>query len=157
MGPLRVASAEREVQGLASVMSDSRFSAFIAHFNGDRDYYECHEVMEELWLEEGRSPLLQGLLQAAVGLHHWDNGNSSGAIKLMSAALNKLSRYGDYALGLDLLKIRNDLQSSLDVLSARANDAPFQAFKLTVTDIALADALRVWDGQKASEESRILF
>ncbi|WP_372663846.1 DUF309 domain-containing protein [Cohnella sp.] len=138
-------SAEREVDGLSAVRSDSRFLAFIAHFNGDRDYYECHEVMEELWLEQGRSPLLQGLLQAAVGLHHWDNGNYSGAVKLMSASLAKLSRYGDYALGLDLLKVRSDLKIALDILSKRPDDAPLHAFMLNISDGSLANAVKAWE------------
>lgn len=138
-------SAEREVEGLAGAMGDSRFLAFIAHFNGDGDYYECHEVMEELWLEEGRSPLLQGLLQAAVGLHHWDNGNLSGAVKLMSAAHHKLSRYGDEALGLDLMKIRECLRNSLEILAERPKDAPFHAFKVTVTDVTLVEAVKAWE------------
>lgn len=143
-------SAEREVDGLNSVMSDPRYLAFISHFNGDRDYYECHEVMEELWLEEGRSPLLQGLLQAAVGLHHWDNGNLSGAVKLMTAALNKLSRYADSALGLDLLKLRSDLQVSLNILLVVAGQTPFQAFTLRVYDEALVDAVKEWEARFVS-------
>jgi uncharacterized protein len=132
-------------EGLLGVMNDSRYLAYISHFNGDRDYFECHEVMEELWLEEGRSPLLQGMLQAAVGLHHWDNGNFTGAVKLMSAALAKLSRYGEEALGLDLLKVRSDLQKSLDALSERPEDTPFQAFVLKVDDGRLVDAVKAWE------------
>ena len=36
------------------------FVKFIHHFNGDRDYYECHEVLEELWMEEGRICSIRG-------------------------------------------------------------------------------------------------
>jgi hypothetical protein len=140
-----VPSAEREINRLSEMMSDSRYLAFLGHFNGDRDYYECHEVMEELWLEEGRSPLLQGLLQAAVGLHHWDNGNRSGAVSLMSAALAKLSRYGDVALGIDIQMTRSDLQRSLDKLSKRPTDAPFDPFLLAFCDDSLGRAVSLWE------------
>jgi predicted metal-dependent hydrolase len=132
-------------EGLLGVMNDPRYLAYISHFNRDRDYFECHEVMEELWLEEGRSPLLQGLLQAAVGLHHWDNGNRSGATKLMTAALGKLSSYADVVLGLELSSLRHNLEQSLTALSKMPVDAPFQAFQLEVCDPALNAAVKVWE------------
>jgi hypothetical protein len=137
----------KQADGLLGVMKDSRYLAYISHFIGDRDYFECHEVMEELWLEEGRSPLLQGLLQAAVGLHHWDNGNRSGAVKLMNAALSKLSIYADVVLGLDLLSLRRNLEQSLKALSERLEDAPFQPFLLLICDQSLNDAVKEWEAR----------
>ncbi|MFC5451689.1 DUF309 domain-containing protein [Paenibacillus aestuarii] len=87
---------------------DRLYVAYLYYFNEMRDYFECHEVMEELWLEEGRSPLYQGLLQVAVGLYHHANGNVSGSIKLFSAGLDKLSNYPADALGIDLAQLRDD-------------------------------------------------
>ncbi|CAH1204524.1 hypothetical protein PAECIP111893_02272 [Paenibacillus plantiphilus] len=95
------------------VSYDERFVHFVVLFNVDKDYYECHEVMEELWLEEGRNLLYQGLLQAAVGLHHWRNDNFSGAVKLFTQAENKLMHYPDHAMGLDLGQLRMDVARSL--------------------------------------------
>jgi predicted metal-dependent hydrolase len=143
----------RNGDSLVGVVNDPRYLAFIAHFNGDRDYFECHEVMEELWLEESRSPLLQGLLQAAVGLYHWDNGNLSGAVKLMSAALSKLVHYGDYVLGLDLLTLRHDLQLSLEALKIKPKDAPFQAFVLGIYNEALRVAVKEWESRPTPPEN----
>ncbi|TVY04142.1 DUF309 domain-containing protein [Cohnella terricola] len=120
--------------GLNDVAKDERFVAFVTYFNRDRDYFECHEVMEELWLENGRSSLLQGLLQAAVGLHHWDNGNRSGAVKLMKASLDKLGGYPDEMLGLDLRSLRDELEISLEALAAAPDHALFRAFRLNVLD-----------------------
>jgi predicted metal-dependent hydrolase len=135
----------KRAEGLIEVMNDPRYLAYISHFNGDRDYFECHEVMEELWLEEGRSSLLQGLLQAAVGLHHWDNGNRSGATKLMTAAVSKLRGYADFVLGLDLSSLLLNLEHSLKVLTEMPEDAPFQAFLIEVCDPALIDAVKEWE------------
>jgi uncharacterized protein len=146
--PLKMTGIGKKAVGknrMISVMKDPRYLAFISHFNGDRDYFECHEVMEELWLEEGRSPLLQGLLQAAVGLHHWDNGNRSGAVKLMKAALGKISGYADIVLGLDLSSLRGNLEQSLIALSEMPDDAPFQAFLLEVCDPDLNAAVKEWN------------
>ena len=95
---------------------DERFVHFIVLFNVDQDYFECHEVMEELWLEEGRNMLCQGLLQAAVGLHHWRNDNYSGARKLFDQALNKLIQYPGVMMGLDLNQLRSDIERSVEPL-----------------------------------------
>jgi uncharacterized protein len=132
-------------ESLKGVMIDSRYLAYLSYFNVERDYFECHEVMEELWLEYGRSPLLQGLLQAAVGLHHWDNGNRSGAVKLMTAAQEKLSVYADEVLGLDLARLRLDLDQSLAALALRPTEAPFQAFELYIRDESVRLAAAEWE------------
>ncbi|MBO9597103.1 MAG: DUF309 domain-containing protein [Cohnella sp.] len=140
----------KDANGLSAVRGDERYLAFISYFNAERDYFECHEVMEELWLEEGRHPLLQGLLQAAVGLHHWHNDNFSGAVKLMEAALTKLSAYADVALGLDLARLRADLAASLAALADRPEDAPFQAFELAVLDELLVRDVVAWEERRRS-------
>ncbi|XEC96507.1 DUF309 domain-containing protein [Paenibacillus tarimensis] len=132
---------------------DEKFIQFIVLFNVDEDYFECHEVMEELWLEEGRNTLYQGLLQVAVGLHHWSNDNYSGAVKLFSAALEKLEGYPAETMGLNLGQVRSDTEAALKPLrryvSRAANEAegatgalgdgrfvapPFASFKLVMTD-----------------------
>ena len=64
-------------------MSDESYSplylAGIEHFNVC-DFYESHEVWEELWTDyQGPSrKFYQGLIQAAVALHHFGNGNTPG-------------------------------------------------------------------------------
>ncbi|GGD55230.1 DUF309 domain-containing protein [Paenibacillus nasutitermitis] len=141
---------------------DERLVHFIVLFNVDEDYFECHEVMEELWLEEGRNTLYQGLLQAAVGLHHWRNDNFSGAVKLFAQAENKLAPYPPILLGLDLAMLRHDIAVVLAPLRIWVNGGgsltgrisapgegsmeeenghaeahappPFTAFRLTVVD-----------------------
>ncbi|SEM70763.1 DUF309 domain-containing protein [Paenibacillus sp. OV219] len=114
---------------------DERFVHFVVLFNVDLDYFECHEVMEELWLEEGRNLLYQGLLQAAVGLHHWRNDNFSGAVKLFNQALQKLVHYPDAKMGLDLRQLRIDVARSLTLLGSGADPRPaFVPFEVVVED-----------------------
>lgn len=104
---------------------------FLNHFNVDRDYYECHEVLEELWLEEGRDLRYQGLLQVAVGLYHHSNRNVSGAIKLFEAGISKLLHYPDEILGIDLKQLRDDSMQYLQKL--KGYDAnPFDFYPLTI-------------------------
>jgi predicted metal-dependent hydrolase len=116
---------------------DRLYVEFIYYFNVERDYFECHEVMEELWLEEGRSPLYQGLLQVAVGLYHHRNGNVSGSIKLFTAALEKLARRKPVELGIDLDRLVEDSQRYLSQLE-HLGEEPFMFYDL---DILIIDPL----------------
>ncbi|GGI45387.1 hypothetical protein GCM10008018_11820 [Paenibacillus marchantiophytorum] len=110
---------------------DRLYVAYLYYFNDQRDYFECHEVMEELWLEEGRSPLYQGLLQVAVGLYHHANGNVSGSIKLFSAGLDKLAPYPADSLGINLGQLIQDSQAYLAKL-LRFETEPFAPYDLDI-------------------------
>ncbi len=79
------------------------YLAGIVHFNAC-DYYESHEVWEELWTEY-RGPsrkFYQGLIQAAVALYHFGNGNLRGARKLHASVHGYLEPYAPRHLGLDI-------------------------------------------------------
>lgn len=66
---------------------------YLVHFHTDRDYFECHEVMEEYWKEHPESPYRKtfvGLIQVAVALYHHRRGNLAGARKMMKSATKQL-------------------------------------------------------------------
>ena len=52
---------------------DVRYAAYFHHFNRG-DYYEAHDVLESLWLEQGReaksAAFYKGLIQLAGGFVH---------------------------------------------------------------------------------------
>jgi predicted metal-dependent hydrolase len=56
-------------------------------------YYECHDLLEEIWLEDRSDKFLQGLLQLAVGLYHYECGNVKGARWMFGNARKYLTRY----------------------------------------------------------------
>ena len=62
---------------------DPRYLAGILFFNA-HDFFEAHEVWEDVWTESSgpQRRFYQGLIQAAVALHHFRNGNVRGAVKL---------------------------------------------------------------------------
>jgi uncharacterized protein len=62
---------------------DPRYLEGIRYFN-ECEFFEAHEVWEDLWADyQGPSRrFYQGLIQVAVCLHHFGNGNGRGAIKL---------------------------------------------------------------------------
>jgi uncharacterized protein len=104
---------------------------FVYYFNVERDYFECHEVMEELWLEEGRSPVFQGLLQIAVGLYHYRNGNVSGSIKLFSQGIDKLQNQPDVLFGINNRKLVDESQIYVEKLK-NLEAEPFEFYDLDI-------------------------
>jgi hypothetical protein len=75
----------------------------IRQFNS-REWYDCHETIEELWLGETgeMKDFLQGTLQISVALHHWRNGNHGGAVSLLASGVNYLKRVSDVCLWVDV-------------------------------------------------------
>jgi bacterioferritin-associated ferredoxin len=60
-----------------------------------RYYWETHEVLERLWLEETGEikAFYQGLIQASAALYHVLNANPRGVIRLAEEAARKLAPY----------------------------------------------------------------
>ncbi|MCC6547971.1 DUF309 domain-containing protein [Candidatus Sumerlaeota bacterium] len=79
------------------------YRAFFDLFNHG-DYFEAHEVLEDLWAIEV-APLknyYKGLIQAAVAICHWERGNVSGAWRLWKTAREYLRPYPTRYEGFDL-------------------------------------------------------
>jgi hypothetical protein len=83
----------------------------IRQFN-NREWYDCHETIEELWLGESgeMKDFLQGVLQIAVALHHWRNGNHGGAVSLLVSGSNYLKRVSDVCLWVDVPALTADAE-----------------------------------------------
>jgi predicted metal-dependent hydrolase len=81
---------------------DPRYLAGILFFN-DEDYFEAHEVWEDLWAESYGDDrrFVQGLIQAAVGLFHFGGGNLGGAVKLYRTSREYMRPCGSPFWGLD--------------------------------------------------------
>jgi uncharacterized protein len=81
---------------------DPRYLGGILFFNR-RDFFEAHEVWEDLWGDctEADRRFYQALIQAAVALYHYGNGNLRGATKLYGTSKAYMDRYPSPHLGLD--------------------------------------------------------
>lgn len=82
---------------------DPRYLAGILFFN-ERDFFEAHEVWEDLWSEShgNERRFYQGLIQAAVGLFHFGGGNLGGAVKLYRSSRDYMGPCGSPFHGLDV-------------------------------------------------------
>ncbi len=90
---------------------DPRLVEGVKYFN-ECDFYEAHEVWEELWADyQGPSrPFYQGLIQVAVCLHHFGNGNVRGARKLYHSSRKYLEEFRPHHTGVDVDKLFADLE-----------------------------------------------
>ncbi|MEM8944221.1 MAG: DUF309 domain-containing protein [Planctomycetota bacterium] len=73
-------------------------------FFNECDFFEAHETWEELWMEyrgDARK-FYQGMIQVAVALHHFGNGNTRGARKVYSTSRGYLQEYTGVYHGLDI-------------------------------------------------------
>ncbi|MGL5057136.1 MAG: DUF309 domain-containing protein, partial [Fusobacteriaceae bacterium] len=68
---------------MISIKNIDKYLKFIEVFQTERDFFECHEILEEIWIEETscetKKHLAITLLLISVGLLHWRNGNYKGA------------------------------------------------------------------------------
>ena len=80
-------------------------------FNAE-DFFESHEVLEDLWSEtqDERKKFYQGLIQAAVALLHFGNGNLGGAKKVYLSSRKYLEAYRPEFEGLDVARFLDELQ-----------------------------------------------
>lgn len=102
---------------------DPRYLAGIVLFNRG-DFFEAHEVWESLWMETPppEKKFYQGLIQAAVALCHFCNGNLRGAAKLFRSGRDYMERSGTPHLGIDQTRFWGDMERCFDeVLTASEN------------------------------------
>ena len=80
-----------------------QFLLGIRQFNG-QEWFECHETLELLWLKETGEvrDLYQGIIQIAIALHHWRNGNFGGALSLLAGGTGYLLRVPTVCLWVDV-------------------------------------------------------
>jgi hypothetical protein len=73
-------------------------------FNSGR-FYECHEAFEEIWRSSTPAPreLFRGLIQVAVGLHHFRvNGRREAGRRVLLRGLRRLEALRPAAGGVEL-------------------------------------------------------
>jgi predicted metal-dependent hydrolase len=75
----------------------------IREFNSS-EWFECHETVEDLWIgSEGEvRDFYQGIIQIAVALHHWRNGNFGGAVSLLKGGAGYLGRVAGVCQWIDV-------------------------------------------------------
>lgn len=101
---------------------DARYLAGIVLFNR-HDFFEAHEVWEDPWRETSgvEHHFYQGLIQAAVALCHFANGNLRGAAKLYRTSRNYLQACPSPYFGLDLARFGQEMERCFAAVLNEAN------------------------------------
>jgi uncharacterized protein len=115
---------------------------FLVHFHADRDYFECHEILEEHWKENKpseRKRVWVVLIQMAVALYHHRRANWNGAERMMQKALQLTRQEQEEIekLGLDFSSFHKQLEKRLKDIEYRL---PYQSMDLPIKDKALLEA-----------------
>jgi len=110
-----------------------------------RYYWETHEVLEKIWLEEqGELKIFyQGLIQAAAALYHVLNNNPKGVIKLAETSIKKLTPFKPvFRQQISIEKVLSALPffllQSKEILSGQLHGFDFSALptiQITESDI----------------------
>ena len=96
---------------------DPRLQKGIDEFN-QQLFFECHETLEEIWLEERGEDrkFYQGIIQIAAGYFKLQQGVPAGGIKLWRMGLEKIDAYSPVYLGVELASFSAAVKRNLDEL-----------------------------------------
>jgi uncharacterized protein len=105
---------------------DSRIDEGISLFNAC-EFFACHDVLEDFWgeLTCPEKPFFQGLIQAAVALYHFEEGNLGGARRMAGSCLMYLNPFTPSCGGIDVARLLNDLQACFQELLEEHASYPF--------------------------------
>ncbi len=102
-----------------------RFAEAVSLFN-ERDFFACHDVLEEIWdtaSAEDRD-FYQGLIHVAVSLFHFTEGNLTGARKMYHSAHRYLAEYPSPYQSLDLDRLLSGYDHCFAELAAVTTGYP---------------------------------
>ena len=115
-------------------MHSSEYLHGIRLFNRSA-FFEAHEALEDVWraAPESEKKFLQGLIQIAVGLHHYGTGNLVGARSLLGRAARNLARYPENFGGIQLTQLLNCLAEWQRALADNKPVPPFPKLDMDST------------------------
>ena len=121
------------------LMYPNDYILFLVHFHGDKDYFECHEILEEYWKQvdkANKQSIWVAFILLAVSCYHFRRANYSGALKTIrkSAAIfqRENGNISNYGLNKDQL-----LMSLAQLEKNIVQKTAFQPLDLPIFDIKL--------------------
>lgn len=109
---------------------------FYNYFNGNQDYFECHEVLEEYWKEVApgdKEHVLVGLVQLATGMYHWRRSNFSGAARILTKSIHNIKR-NEQSIFLKPINLPLLEKQLLQSISQVEQKKTFHSFKIDIID-----------------------
>jgi uncharacterized protein len=117
----------------------NEYIQYLVHFHGDRDYFECHEILEEYWKEysnQDKDSIWVGFILLAVSAYHHRRANHRGAIRTLEKAIKifRLQEESLSKLGIDHLLLFPMLDKKLTEIE---NGDSYTSFQLPISDPSL--------------------
>lgn len=112
---------------------------YLVQFHATRDYFECHELLEEYWKEhpsDGLSKLWVISIQIAVAQYHERRENRRGALKMYQSALESLKGETTEKLGLDHAQLQALLEQHM---AACQGESIYEDMMLPISDNKLLE------------------
>lgn len=91
------------------------YYSFFWHYHR-QEYWEAHEVLEELWQTQRENDFYHGLIQIAAIMHQLERGKIRGARKLATSATRYLQPHAPTCDEVDVQIILDWLQRCLQIL-----------------------------------------
>ncbi|MBN8208049.1 DUF309 domain-containing protein [Bacillus sp. NTK071] len=125
-------------------MYSDAYIEYLVHFHGLRDYFECHEILEEHWKEDPRGKRKLhwvGLIQVAVGLYHHRRNNFTGAERMIANAMRIITseRTELEKLSIDVDQLLLDLSHEHHLINSKA---PYAGFEIPIVSNELLEKCR---------------
>ncbi|WP_174734064.1 DUF309 domain-containing protein [Mesobacillus harenae] len=126
-------------------MYPQQYIEYLIHFHGSRDYFECHELLEEYWKETdkgNKNSVYVALILLAVSAYHHRRGNFPGAIRTLEKSLSifQQTKPDTARLGLDEQDLEKLLDSKMQDLRA---ETPYKSFNLPISDERLLNTCKM--------------
>ncbi|GHH98130.1 DUF309 domain-containing protein [Neobacillus kokaensis] len=122
-------------------MYPQEYIEFLIHFHGDRDYFECHEILEDYWkdIDPGnKDSIWVGLILLAVSTYHHRRGNFKGAKRTLEKAIKIVQSHNAILprLGFKESDFIHLLDSRLRMIESNQT---YFSFSLPITDPQLIE------------------
>ncbi|NIK76537.1 hypothetical protein FHS15_001662 [Paenibacillus castaneae] len=115
------------------------YVCYMVEFHASRDYFECHELLEEYWkehLDDSLADTWVGLIQLAVALYHERRGNLRGANKMYVQAERRLSAAPLERIGIDQQHLLIQIGERIAALHANEK-SPYTDINMSIIDSEL--------------------
>ncbi|HIW35084.1 MAG TPA: DUF309 domain-containing protein [Candidatus Paenibacillus intestinavium] len=112
---------------------------YLIEFHATRDYFECHELLEEYWKEhpnDGNEAFWVGCIQVAVGQYHERRNNLRGARLMYESAIEKFTMLPQVVKGIDVHNITVQLQQHVQACQLQL---PYNDMKFIIVDPQLGE------------------
>lgn len=125
----------------------NEFIKYLVEYHGRRDYFECHELLEEYWKKADPRNMKShwvGFILIAVSAYHHRRGNFAGAEKTAKKALiifEEANASTISSLGIDYIELKQLIKKNIQLIqnkeTYRSINLPIQNEDLQQTCLSM--------------------